>query len=251
MTDGALWQEFLDYIDRAGPADHPGVIFQGFGRDRVAHGATPDEAQAAVRDVLARTRTRSDWTTPVFDRIYSSPTPPSRADASAFLRRVVAGRTPGRALDIAMGQGRNAVHLAGAGWDVTGFDPSGQGVRAARAAAAERGVSIEGLVARSEDFDYGTSRWDLVVAAYALVPLTQPRYAAMLVASMRPGGLLIVDTFAPDPVAPGGRPVEADPAALGTAYAALDTIVLETVEDVADWTGTRQPVVHFAATRRA
>ncbi len=51
----------------------------------------------------------------------------------------VEGRNPGRALDIGMGQGRNAVYLATQGWDVTGFDPSSEGVRIARSNAEKAG----------------------------------------------------------------------------------------------------------------
>ena len=53
----------------------------------------------------------------------------------------VQGRKPGRALDIGMGQGRNAVFLATQGWDVTGFDPSTEAVRIAKANADKSGVS--------------------------------------------------------------------------------------------------------------
>lgn len=40
---------------------------------------------------------------------------------AAGLMAAIEGRTPGRALDIGMGQGRNAVALAVKGWTVTGF----------------------------------------------------------------------------------------------------------------------------------
>jgi 2-polyprenyl-3-methyl-5-hydroxy-6-metoxy-1,4-benzoquinol methylase len=43
----------------------------------------------------------------------------------------VAKRKPGRALDVAMGQGRNALYLASRGWKVTGVNFSDEGVRAA------------------------------------------------------------------------------------------------------------------------
>jgi 2-polyprenyl-3-methyl-5-hydroxy-6-metoxy-1,4-benzoquinol methylase len=43
---------------------------------------------------------------------------------NAFLIKVVEGRKPRTALDMAMGQGRNALMLAQRGWDVTGFDIS-------------------------------------------------------------------------------------------------------------------------------
>jgi 2-polyprenyl-3-methyl-5-hydroxy-6-metoxy-1,4-benzoquinol methylase len=44
---------------------------------------------------------------------------------------VVRGRKPGKALDIGIGEGRNAIFLATQGWEVTGFDISDVGVRSA------------------------------------------------------------------------------------------------------------------------
>src|SRR5262245_4000274 len=39
---------------------------------------------------------------------------------------------PGLALDVGMGQGRNALYLAQQGWEVTGIDLAGEGIRKAR-----------------------------------------------------------------------------------------------------------------------
>lgn len=49
---------------------------------------------------------------------------------------------PGDALDVGMGQGRNGLYLAQRGWRVTGFDPSGEGLRQAHENAAKAGVEI-------------------------------------------------------------------------------------------------------------
>ena len=54
-----------------------------------------------------------------------------------FLAETIKGRKPGRALDIGMGEGRNALFLATQGWEVTGFDISDVGVQLAREAAQE------------------------------------------------------------------------------------------------------------------
>ena len=52
-----------------------------------------------------------------------------------FLVDVTSTLPAGRALDVGMGMGRNALHLARKGWDVTGFDVSAVGVQHAQAAA--------------------------------------------------------------------------------------------------------------------
>jgi hypothetical protein len=46
-----------------------------------------------------------------------------------LLVEAVRHRKPGTALDVGMGQGRNAIFLAKEGWEVTGFDSADEGVR--------------------------------------------------------------------------------------------------------------------------
>ena len=59
-------------------------------------------------------------------------------EPNKFLTDIVKGRKPGAALDIMMGQGRNALYVASRGWQVTGIDISAEGLRQARAAAETR-----------------------------------------------------------------------------------------------------------------
>ena len=54
-----------------------------------------------------------------------------------------AGLTPGRALDVACGEGRNAVWLAEQGWQATGVDFSDVALDKARGLAEARGVEVE------------------------------------------------------------------------------------------------------------
>ena len=51
---------------------------------------------------------------------------------NAFLVEVARDLKPGRALDVGMGQGRNAIYLAQQGWNVTGVDISDEGIRQAK-----------------------------------------------------------------------------------------------------------------------
>src|SRR5215831_21041860 len=48
---------------------------------------------------------------------------------NAFLVECVRNRKSGKALDVGMGSGRNALYLASHGWDVTGFDIANVGYR--------------------------------------------------------------------------------------------------------------------------
>ena len=108
-----------------------------------------------------------------------------------FLAETVKGKQPGRALDVGMGQGRNALFLAALGWDVTGFDISDVGVKQARETANKRGLKLDVMVADVDRFDYGKQRWDLVVGMYMHEYLT--RNAKKIVDSLKPGGMLVIE----------------------------------------------------------
>jgi SAM-dependent methyltransferase len=117
----------------------------------------------------------------------------TRTGPSAFLVKSIENVTPGRALDVAMGRGRNALHLAKIGWDVTGFDISAEGLAVARAAARCAGVKLRTVLQGWEDFDFGTGKWDLIVMIYAWVPINDFSLMKRIVAGMCPSGLLVFE----------------------------------------------------------
>ena len=96
-----------------------------------------------------------------WNRILTADKPLFNTNPNAFLVEVVKGRTPGIALDVGMGQGRNAIYLAQQGWTVTGFDPADKAVALANATAAKLGVKLNTVVKGEADFDFGENRWDL------------------------------------------------------------------------------------------
>ena len=108
-----------------------------------------------------------------------------------FLAETVKDMKPGKALDIGMGQGRNSLFLAALGWEVTGFDISEVGVKQARAEAAKRGLKIDAQVGDAMKYDYGKAKWDLVLGMYMYQYLD--KNAAKVVASLKPGGSLVVE----------------------------------------------------------
>lgn len=95
-------------------------------------------------------------------------------EPNQLLVDTVAKVAPGAALDIAMGQGRNALYLASRGWKVTGVDLSDEGVRAAREAAAARHLQLHAINADLETYDLGVAKWELVTMIYA-GPWQSPR----------------------------------------------------------------------------
>ncbi len=134
-----------------------------------------------------------------WNRIYSDPAPSFNQQPNAFMVEMVRGRQTGRALEIGMGQGRNSVHLAKQGWDVTGFDISDVGMAVARKAAAQAGVKITTINSAMEDFDYGTSLWDLIVGTYEGAAWREKAARAL-----KPGGIVIVEGFLRGPGTPPG-----------------------------------------------
>jgi 2-polyprenyl-3-methyl-5-hydroxy-6-metoxy-1,4-benzoquinol methylase len=160
---------------------------------------------AAIKERLAvivaeAPRRRLDLTAVHFDRIYADPKPPFRTEASEYLLRTVTGRSAGTALDVGMGQGRNALYLASRGWRVTGYDISEGGLAAARAQAEARKLSIATVRATHADFDFGVERWDLIVMTYAFTPMDDDGFLRRVRDSLKPGGIVVVEQFnaAPD-----------------------------------------------------
>ena len=74
------------------------------------------------------------------------------ATPNRFLVAEASGLEPGRALDLACGEGRNAVWLVERGWQVTGVDFSDVAIEKARELAAARGVEGEWLAADLADY---------------------------------------------------------------------------------------------------
>jgi SAM-dependent methyltransferase/ketosteroid isomerase-like protein len=126
-----------------------------------------------------------------YNEIYASKPEYSKAEPNAFLVRTIQGRKPGRALDVAMGPGRNALWLASQGWKVTGFDVSDGGIAEAQEHAKEQGLSIETFVSGYEQFDWGKDKWDLILFSCFLPKDPLPKVWDAL----KPGGLIVVEGF--------------------------------------------------------
>lgn len=151
---------------------------------------------------------------------------------------------PGRALDVGMGMGRNALHLARLGWDVTGFDVSSVGVAQARAAAASAGLRLEAHVAADEEFDFGVSRWDLI----ALIFTIEKRSVLRVRDALRPGGLVVVEAGVnADPSAAFGYA----PDELPRIFDGFEIVTHQQVEGTYDWGPERIRTVRFVARKPA
>jgi SAM-dependent methyltransferase len=111
-----------------------------------------------------------------------------------FVERHAIDLEPGRAIDLAAGEGRNAVWLAGRGWQVTAVDFSQAGLDKAARLAADRDVAERVDLVRADALLWEPGEpVDLVVIAYLQIPSPQQRVALEHAAAwLRPGGRLIV-----------------------------------------------------------
>jgi SAM-dependent methyltransferase len=108
----------------------------------------------------------------------------------------------GRALDLGCGGGRNALHLAAAGWTVEGVDVYRGPLRRARRRAQDRGLGARARFLRaaaSTHLEASAARYDLildVLGPASDLPTSQlGRYGAALAARLAPGGCALVYTF--------------------------------------------------------
>ena len=96
-----------------------------------------------------------------------------KTEPNQFVARELAGLPPGRALDLAAGEGRNSVWLASRGWQVTAVDFSRVGLDKGRKLADQSGVTVDWVVADLLDYEPPTAQFDLVVIAYLQLPASQ------------------------------------------------------------------------------
>lgn len=115
------------------------------------------------------------------------------AGPNTFVEQLCRDLTPGRSIDLAAGEGRNAIWLAEQGWDSTAVDYSEVAIDKAREIAAKRGVAITTEVADLTEYEPTPDSYDLVLVAYLQLPDEQLtpilRRAAAAVA---PGGTFLL-----------------------------------------------------------
>ena len=110
-----------------------------------------------------------------------------------FLVEETEGMTPGRALDLACGEGRHAVWLAGLFWRVRAVDFSDVAIAKGRQLAETHAVEVEWTVADLKDYVPEPGSADLVLVFYLQLPAEERspilRRAAGAVA---PGGTFLL-----------------------------------------------------------
>ena len=131
---------------------------------------------------------RNEW-----NRRYDTPDLVWTGEANRFLVTEMSAMPAGTALDLAAGEGRNAVWLARRGWTVTAVDFADVGLAKAARLAASAGVEVDLVCADVTEYEPAPASFDLVVVLYLHLPTSSRRpLMAMAARSLAPGGTLLV-----------------------------------------------------------
>lgn len=143
---------------------------------------------------------------------------------------------PGMVLCIGDGEGRNSVHLAEMGYDVTSIDVSSVGLAKAIGLAMERDVTITTKLVDLADYEPASSSATGVVSIFCHLPSAVRSVAyPRLIEALEPGGVWLMEAYTPDQIGRGtGGPGDADllltAEQVASELGALDTVLLEEVE---------------------
>ena len=253
--DDQVWKEFITWFKTAPAGGDP---FRLYGEELAKQGLTEEEIGRRFGVITRLFATKPEGAEVFYDRTFSRPALTGRPEVdgfasgpSEFLVGAVKEVRPGRALDLGMGQGRNAVALATKGWTVTGVDVSGEAVGAAARNADKAGVKITGVKSDYASFDFGRESWDLVAMIFAWAPIDEPAFVERVRACLKPGGLVILENFVSTPERPRPPMVRAlPPGGTRAAFAGFEIVSYEELTGTGDWGGPDSDLVRMVARKR-
>jgi tellurite methyltransferase len=112
-------------------------------------------------------------------------------EPNPFLKKHIRFFQKGKALDIAAGEGRNAVFMAQNGFDVDAVDISAKGLKKAQTLAREKGVRINTFLVDLDQYQIEKERYDLIANFYFLKRRLIPRIRE----GLKKGGKVIFETY--------------------------------------------------------
>ena len=127
-----------------------------------------------------------------------------------FLASVTEQIPKGRVLSLGEGEGRNAVHLAGLGYDVTAVDVSDVGLEKARRLAIERDAILSTVATDLATYAIEPETWDGIISIFCHLPRRlRQQVHANVVGGLKPGGAFVLEAYTPRQLAfgTGGPPV--------------------------------------------
>ena len=177
----------------------------------------------------AARRARWDERYAASDLVWSAGPNETLAGEAAELR-------PGRALDVACGEGRNALWLAEQGWQVTAIDFSTVAIDKARRIAQRRGVDVQWLAADVAEYPLPANSFDLAVVLFLHTDEDErQKWLANVMQALKSGGTLLYVGHDPRNIAEGvGGPQDPrylpDAAALSEALVGFDVLAAKVIE---------------------
>ena len=115
-------------------------------------------------------------------------------EPTAFLKDKIDLLEKGKALVLAMGEGRNAVYLAQHGFNVTGVDISAVAIEKCKQLAEDRRAVVKTVVADLTDYDMGHEQYNLITNFYFYDKSLFPK----VIRALKPGGMFILEQFSID-----------------------------------------------------
>ena len=111
-----------------------------------------------------------------------------------FLKENIHLLPKNKALDLAMGEGRNGVYLATQGFDVLGLDISPAGLNKANQLAEHHNVKIKTQVVDLERYQLKKNFYDVILCTYYM----QRDLFKQIKDSLKPGGMVLIETYNTD-----------------------------------------------------
>jgi 2-polyprenyl-3-methyl-5-hydroxy-6-metoxy-1,4-benzoquinol methylase len=114
-----------------------------------------------------------------------------RQDPAKLLVDFVGFLPKGKALDIAMGEGRNALYLASQGFEVEGLERNEEAIRTCLTTAKSCGLKLIARTVDLEQYHLNQSHYNLITCFYYLQRSLIPQIREAL----KPGGMVVYETF--------------------------------------------------------
>jgi SAM-dependent methyltransferase len=247
----ALWEAYLAWMKTARDGKSPRDYAVSLDQD----GVSAPEIRRRLQILRGQLTEQPEGIEMIYDPLYGKPLTGDlekdgfKTAPNAFLVEAAAKIKPGgKALDIGAGMGRNALHLAKLGWEVTGIDLSAAGLAVMRSNAAQTGLKVETVKTSYEAYDFGRERWDLLAMILSWAPMENPGFLARLKDSLRPGGYVVFEHVvqrAENPFPPGVHAPA--PGVLREWFRDFEILIYREVDDFGDWGGPSTGHVRMVA----
>jgi 2-polyprenyl-3-methyl-5-hydroxy-6-metoxy-1,4-benzoquinol methylase len=112
-------------------------------------------------------------------------------EPNPFLKKHIHLLQKGKTLDIASGEGRNAIFLAQHGFEVDAVDISDRGLKKAQKLARDKGVKINTLLVDLDQYQIEKEKYDLIANFYFLRRGLIPKIKK----GLKKGGRVIFETY--------------------------------------------------------